>query len=151
MEYAERLSVPLRWWVQGTMLVATFWLAVLAAVPPAQEYIAWTATAVAVALLTAGFLSYGSARVAVGDDHLQAGRARIPLALVGEARALDADAMRRQAGRDADARAHLVLRPYLKRGVLVDVEDPADPVPYWLISCRRPERLVAALESSRVR
>jgi hypothetical protein len=151
VEYAERLSVPLRWWVQGTMLVASFWLAVLAAMPPELEYIAWTATGVAMALLIAGFISYGSARVGVVGDHLQAGRARIPLALVGQAQALDAEAMRRQAGRDADARAHLVVRPYLKRGVRVDVADPADPVPYWLLSCRRPERLVAALESSRVR
>ena len=31
----ERLSVPLRWWVQGTMLVASAWLAVAVATPPA--------------------------------------------------------------------------------------------------------------------
>jgi hypothetical protein len=33
VEYAERLTVPLRWWVQGTMLVATLWLAVVVAMP----------------------------------------------------------------------------------------------------------------------
>lgn len=31
--YAERLTVPLRWWAQGTMLVATFWLAAIVAFP----------------------------------------------------------------------------------------------------------------------
>src|SRR5690606_24598601 len=124
---------------------------VLAAVPAELEYIAWTATAVAMALLTAVFLSYGSARVEVVDAHLQAGRARIPLSMLGEARALDAEAMRRQAGMDADARAYLRRRPNLKRGVRLDVLAPADPVPYWLNSCRRPDRLAAVLESSRVR
>ena len=53
--------------------------------------------------------------------------------------ALDADGVRRLAGVDADARAYLLLRPYLKRGVRIDITDPADPAPYWLVSCRRPE------------
>lgn len=151
MDYAERLTVPLRWWVQGTMLIATFWLAILAAVPPELEYIAWLATAAALALMGGVFLSYGSARVGVVDDELHAGRASIPLGLVGEARALDTEEMRRQAGVNADARAYLLLRPYLKRGVRVDIADPDDPTPYWLLSCRRPDRVVAALESARTR
>ena len=29
--------------------------------------------------------------------------------------------------------------------------DPADPTPYWLISCRRPDALVSALEATRTR
>jgi hypothetical protein len=29
--------------------------------------------------------------------------------------------------------------------VQVTVHDPADPVPYWLVSTRRPDELVAAL------
>ena len=50
---------------------------------------------------------------------------------------------------DADARAYLLLRPYLKRGVRVDITDPADPAPYWLVSSRRPDALVSALEATR--
>jgi len=45
--------------------------------------------------------------------------------------------------------AFLVIRPYLKSAVQVAVEDPADPTPYWLLSTRRPDRLVAALTPSR--
>ena len=146
MEYAERLGVPLRWWVQGTMLVATLWLAVVVATPPV---VAWTVTALALAGLAGAFLSYGSARVTVADGRLHAGRARIGLEHVGEVTVLDAEAMRRQAGQDADARAYLLLRPYLKRGVKVEITDPADPAPYWLISSRRPDRLVAALMGTR--
>ena len=36
--YDERLGVPLRWWVQGVMLVACLWLALVVA-PPAPA--AW--------------------------------------------------------------------------------------------------------------
>lgn len=146
MEYAERLGVPLRWWVQGTMLVATLWLAVVVATPPV---VAWVVTALALAGLALAFLSYGSARVTVSDGRLHAGKARIDLRHVGEVTTLDADGMRRQAGQDADARAYLLLRPYLKRGVRVEITDPADPAPYWLISSRRPDRLAAALMGTR--
>jgi hypothetical protein len=142
VDYAERLTVPLRWWVQGTMLVASLWLALVVALP---EAVAWGITAAVLALLAGAFLAYGSARVAVADGVLSAGRARIPVDQLGPVVPLDAEAMRRLAGRDADARAYLLLRPYLKRGVRVDVTDPADPTPYWLLSCRRPDRLVAAI------
>lgn len=146
MDYAERLTVPLRWWVQGTMLVASLWLAVLVAAP---EVLAWSVAAAALALMVALLLAYGRARVGVVDGELVAGQAHIPLGFVGDVTALDAEGVRRQAGVDADARAYLLLRPYLKRGVRVDITDPADPAPYWLVSCRRPDRLVAALESAR--
>ena len=143
--YDERLTVPLRWWVQGTMLVATLWLALVVAVPGP---VAWVVTAVALALLAAALLSYGSARVAVRDGELRAGPAHSDVAFLGPAVALDPDQARRAAGMEADARAFLVLRPYLKRAVKVPVTDPADPTPYWLVSTRHPERLVEALQGA---
>jgi len=140
--YSERLGVPLRWWVQGTMLVVTLWLACVVAVP---EPVAWTVAGLAMALLVAGLLSYGSARLEVADGAFRAGRARIDAGFLGSAEALDADATRRVAGPQADARAFLLLRPYLKRAVRVAITDPADPAPYWLVSSRRPDELSAAL------
>lgn len=140
--YHERLSVPLRWWVQGTMLVATFWLAFVVSMPAAW---AWTATGVLLLLMVLLFWGYGSPRVAVEDGWLRAGRARISGEFLGAAEPLDPDATRRVAGRDADARAYLLLRPYLKRAVRVTVHDARDPAPYWLVSTRDPDRLAAAI------
>lgn len=138
----ERLSVPLRWWVQGTMLVATFWLAFVVSMPAVA---AWSATGVLLLAMVALFRGYGSPRVDVEDGWLQAGRARISGEFVGGAESLDPDATRRVAGRDADARAFLLLRPYLKRAVRVTVRDQRDPTPYWLVSTRDPEHLAAAI------
>jgi hypothetical protein len=143
-EYDERLGVPLRWWVQGTMLVASLWLAVVVAAP---GIVAWIVTALALGLLGFLLLSYGSARISVADGILRAGRARIAATHLGAAEALDAEATRRVAGVDADARAFLLLRPYLKRAVKVEITDPADPAPYWLLSSRRPEELARVLDS----
>jgi Protein of unknown function (DUF3093) len=140
--YSERLGVPLRWWVQGTMLVASLWLAMIVVLP---EALAWSITAVALLVLAVVLLSYGSARLVVEDGWFRAGRARIEAAFVGPATPLDAEQTRRTAGRDADARAYLLLRPYVPRAVRVEISDPADPAPYWLVSSRRPDELSQAL------
>jgi hypothetical protein len=144
VEYVERLTVPLRWWVQGTMLVASVWLATIVALPPV---VSWTITAIALALMTALLVGYGSAAIRVDHGQLTAGRARIGAEHLGEAVPLDVDAARRLAGPEADARAFLLLRPYLKRAVRVEITDPADPAPYWLLCTRRPDDLAAALRA----
>ena len=140
--YAERLGVPLRWWVQGTMLVATLWLAVVVALPAPA---AWIVTLVALALMTFLFTSIGSARVVVADGEFRAGRAHIGAEHLGAVAALDAEETHRVAGVEADARAYLLLRPYLNRAVKVEITDPADPAPYWLVATRHPEELAQAL------
>lgn len=147
VQYDERLHVPLRWWVQATMFLATVWLAFIVALPATA---AWVATGLLLAATAALFLAYGAARVRVADGVLVAGRARIPVTALGTPTALDAEATRLLAGREADVRAYLLLRPYLKRSVRVPVEDPADPTPYWLISSRRPADLAAAIEAARM-
>ncbi len=141
-DYSERLHVPLRWWVQATMLLASLWLAFIVATP---SWLAWTATALLV-LVTVGLFTWvGNARVSVREGVLYAGRAHIPVVLLGPVVALDAEGTRRVHGVDADARAFLLTRPYVKRSVQIMVADPADPTPYWLVSSRHPHELAAAL------
>lgn len=145
MEYDERLGVPLRWWALATMFLATFLIAFLVAMPVLA---AAAAAGVLAFLVLVLFIGYGAARLSVRDGVFHAGRASIPVALLDAPVALDAEATRRLAGMDADARAFLVLRPYLKRAVRVTLEDPSDPTPYWLVSTRRPERLASALSEA---
>ena len=140
--YDERLTVPLRWWVQGSMLVASLWLALIVAVP---GVLAWGVTSLALLLLALLLRGYGAVRIVVADGVLQVGRARIEARHLGGAEALDAEQARRAAGVEADARAFLVLRPYLDRAVRVEIADPADPAPYWLVSTRHPDRLAVAV------
>jgi len=146
VRYDERLSVPLRWWVQGTMLVASLWLAVVVALPPSA---AWAVTGVAGLALGVGLWSFGAARVRVTDGIFRAGPAHIEARFLGTVTPLDAEQARRVAGRDADARAFLLLRPYLKQAVRVEVVDPADPTPYWLVATRHPDRLAGVLTALR--
>lgn len=140
--FEEKLRVPLRWWVQATMFVASVWLAFVVALPAG---IAWSAAGVMAAAVVALFVGYGSAGLRVADGVFQAGRASIPVDLLASPVALDGETTRRLIGVDANAHAYLLLRPYVKRSVQVAVDDPTDPTPYWLVSTRRPDELVAAL------
>ena len=140
--FEEKLRVPLRWWVQATMFLASIWLAFIVALPAG---VAWGATAFLTLGVVSLFLGYGAAEVRVVDGTFHAGRATIPVHLLTGPRAHDAETTKRLIGVDANTRAYLLLRPYVKRSVQVTVQDPADPVPYWLVSTRRPDELVAAL------
>lgn len=142
--YAERLTVPLRWWAQATMFLATVWFAFIVATP---EWIAWATTGSLVALVFGMFAWVGSSRVEVRDGVLYVGPAHIDLTHVGRVEALDKEATRLVHGRDADARAFLHTRPYISRAVRITIDDPADPTPYWLVSTRHPRTLAAALSA----
>lgn len=147
-EHSERLRVPLRWWALAVMFLASVLLAFLVATP---LLLAVGVAGTLLAAVGALFWGYGAARVEVSDGELRAGRAHIDVGLLGEPTALDAAEARLLAGRDADARAYLLLRPYVRTAVRVPVLDPGDPAPYWLVSTRRPQRLVAALDRARAR
>jgi len=90
-------------------------------------------------------LELGAARDAAaqkGRTDFESAQVRIEAA---EHRAAELDGARR----DADARAYLLIRPYLRQAVRIDVEDPADPTPYWLVGTRHADRLAAALTPAR--
>ena len=84
-------------------------------------------------------------RLQLDGTELRVGRAVLDLAYVSAVRGLDPEATTRRTGPEADARAHLVLRPYAKEAVELTLDDPADPVPYWVVSTRRPTQLADAI------
>jgi len=105
--------------------------------------------ALAVAVAAVVVLVRLSPVVAVGGGELRAGRATVPLALLGEPSWADGEEARQERGPRLDARAYLCIRGWVRPVVRIPLDDPADPTPYWLVSSRRPADLVAALEASR--
>ena len=147
MLYRERLTVPLAWWGLAALLALCLLAAVGLYLGPV-----WGLSVCLVALGAAAWLFWSAAVVIeVDDEELRVGRSVIGRSWIGGCRALDAAATELRGGRGADARAHLVLRPYVDTAVEITLDDPADPVPYWLVSSRRPARLAAALDAARDR
>ncbi len=141
MQYREWVGPPPSWWVLS-VLFSLSWLAAIGFyLGPLAGVLALLG---AQGVLTALFC--GTAiRLRLDRTELRVGRAVLDLAYVADVRPLDADATTRRTGPDADARAHLVLRPYARTAVELTLDDPADPVPYWLVSTRRPARLAEAV------
>ena len=109
------------------------------------------AVAIVLYLGCVGLLMLGSPVVQVTDTEFVAGKARLPLALVGEVSHFSGDDARQQRGPGLDARAYLVIRGWVDPVVKVGVNDAADPAPYWLVSTRNPSTLAEALLAARQR
>lgn len=146
--YRERLRVRPLWWLLATGLAGSIWLAYQHPYGPAVSLPAGFGVLVLAGLFLVG---YGRALIAVGPQGFTAGRATLPAWAIGEVTVLDAEAARAARGRDADPRGYLLIRSFVTSAVRVDVDDPDDPVPYWLVSTRHPDRLAAALRTARDR
>lgn len=138
--YAERLWPSTATWLLAPGLAVGVAIA-LVPVGTTAAVAAGVVVAVAVALA----LTLASPQVEVAGGCLRAGRARVPLTLLGAATGYAGAAAREQRGPQLDARAYLCIRPWVDPVVRVELTDPQDPTPYWLVSTRSPERLVRAL------
>jgi hypothetical protein len=94
-------------------------------------------------------LAWSHTTIEVSDGELRAGSATLPLATAGEVAALDETQSRALRGPRADPRAFMLIKPYLRLAVYVEVTGEDQERPYWLIGSRRPAELVAAIERSR--
>jgi Protein of unknown function (DUF3093) len=104
--------------------------------------------AVAVALALAAWAVLASPTIAVVDGELVAGRARVPVTLLGRSLPARGPDARQQRGPELDARAFLLIRGWVDPVLKVELVDPDDPTPYWLLSTRRPEALAEAVETA---
>ncbi|EYR63783.1 hypothetical protein N866_18210 [Actinotalea ferrariae CF5-4] len=142
--FAERLLPgPLGW-----SFVLGFAVFVLIALVPVDVVVAALVAAVTFVVGVAA-VAATSAVVVVRDGSLRAGRARIPVDLLGPGRVLERDEARAALGPGSDARLFACYRSWLPGAVLVPVVDPLDPTPAWLVSSRSPRRLLAAIEAAR--
>lgn len=145
-DYHEQLRVPATWWLLAIPVIAVLGAELYAghgAVGAAVVYGIGTGA-------VAGFLiAWGLAGVKVGDGVIRVGSATLAIAAVGDVHVLDERQSAQLRGPRADPAAKMLLRPYLKRAVYVEVTDPASEHPYWLIASRRPEELASAIERCR--
>lgn len=143
--YRETLRLPASWWLAGAFFALSVgWIFLVVGGERAG-----TVTGVIAAIpIAAALWHFGSLTVEVTNDDLVIGNAVLEGRFRGLATSLDAKEFRHTMGVGADARAFIKIRPYIKTGALIPVTDPSDPTPYWIISSRHPEHLVAALNAS---
>jgi hypothetical protein len=131
----------------GWLAVPFFALTLGAALLPVDAVLA-TVSGLVVLVVGIAVLVATTPRVRVVGGELHAGGAHVPVGLLREPRALDAATLRHELGPGLDARAFLCHRGWVRTAVRAELDDPADPTPYWVISSRRPDALVAALRAA---
>ncbi len=153
VRYAERLWVPWWWWLPGLALAALIALEVNQGLRALPNWVAF-----AVLLPVAGavllWLSKTELRVVssrpenpTADIELWVGAAHLPVSVVSRAAEVPRSAKSAALGRQLDPAAYVVHRAWVGPMVLLVLDDPDDPTPYWLVSCRHPDRVLSALRS----
>ena len=137
-EYSERLS-PAWWLILAVFLVVP--TSVLIFLP--LSLVVGVLTGVVLWVGMVAFLWWSSPTVSLSNSGFRAGRAWVEWEHVQDIVAVDAGSARAEKGVNLDARAWLVLRPWITPAVKVIINDPADPTPYWLVSTRRPDEVVS--------
>ena len=83
--------------------------------------------------------------ISVSLGELVAGRARVPVDLISTVTPFSGEEATLQRGRMLDARAWLLIRGWVSPVVKIELSDDSDPTPYWIVSTRTPDALVAAV------
>jgi hypothetical protein len=149
VRYRERLWVPWWWWPLGFGLAGLIAVEVnmgAGAALPSWVPFATLFTVAAGALLWLGRVEI---QVTTGDGgvELWAGQAHLPVTAIARSAEIPRSAKSAALGRQLDPAAFVLHRAWIGPMVLVVLDDPDDPTPYWLVSCRHPERVLSALRS----
>ncbi len=141
--YRERLS-PSLWVLVSAAVVAPMAALVFAPIDTTLALVIGVlAGVVFIAVLIAG-----SPVIDLHRGMLHAGRARIPVELLGEPAVKTGADARHARGPGLLPRSWHVIRGGIDGVVVIPVTDPDDPTPNWVLSSRTPDRLAAALRRS---
>ena len=152
VRYRERLWVPWWWWLPG------FGLAIIVAYEVnlgIRSLAIWVPYAVLLPVAAAVLVWFGRMEVRVvstsgtegATTELWVGSAHLPVSVISRSAVVPRSAKSAALGRQLDPAAYVVHRAWVAAMVLVVLDDPEDPTPYWLVSCRKPDRVLAALRS----
>jgi hypothetical protein len=95
-----------------------------------------------------GFLVVRAPQIRVTQGKLSAGRASIPIELIGIPIAISKEEIFAERGPKLDPAAFKVFQGSVKTAIKIPIADPEDPTPYWLVSTRHPAKLVEILKNS---
>ncbi|MHA6619173.1 DUF3093 domain-containing protein [Pseudonocardia sp. DLS-67] len=140
--FDERLSVPLWWYLPALGLAVLLGAEVHMGYPGIRS---WIGYAITIPICLVALVWLGHLRVRVTDGELRAGDARLALRHVGRVDVVQRKDKQAALGPELDPAANLVHRAWVGPVVRIEVTDPDDDTPYWIVSTRDPDALVAAL------
>ncbi|MDD4868380.1 MAG: DUF3093 domain-containing protein [Mycobacterium sp.] len=149
VRYRERLRVPWWWWPLAFGMAGLIAFEVNMGAGAALP--AWVSFATLFAVAVGALLWLGRVEIRVaavgGSVELWAGDAHLPATVIARSALVPRSAKSAALGRQLDPAAYVLHRAWIGPMILVVLDDPDDPTPYWLVSCRQPERVLSALRS----
>lgn len=141
--FKERAPWPI--WLWGFLLFLAISLAVAFWAALGNT---WGAMSMLVQLLLLLYASQATLlEVRVDEEKFYVGHASIDKTFITAVTPLDSQAMAQVRGPRANPYAFLAIRFWISTGVKIDIKDPEDPTPYWLVSGKRFKELAAALKN----
>jgi Protein of unknown function (DUF3093) len=142
--FTSRDGWPIWLWLFLIFLAGSLSLAVEAAL---GNRLAWMTFLIQLILLLWASLK-APLEIFIDQECLRVGSATIERRFIGEVTHLSSAEMALLRGRDADPRCWMAIRFWVTTGVKIEIIDPADPTPYWLVSAKRAAALATALKKS---
>jgi hypothetical protein len=142
--YVERLAIKARWWLV-VLAVALFGSAELFAGFGGRVIALVVASVVIPTLVLLTLTGRTVLRVDTAGIHVDG--ATMSFDQMDSVEALDGAATRLALGPQADPSAKLVVRGYIHTSVRIRPR-PGEGPPYWLVSTRHPQRVIAAVEQA---
>ena len=141
MRFREVIRAP--FWLLAFIyfLFLSLVVAVWAALGNQPAFITWVVSTVLIVLIALK----STLILEVNESELRAGSAHIELKYLGHSTALDDKEMGRLRTRDADPASYLIFRFWRSTGIKVEINDPRDKTPYWLITSKRNKELAEIL------
>ena len=134
--------MPLWWYLPAVAVAVLLGAEVHMGYPGVRS---WIGYAILVPLAVLVLVGLSRIRVRVTDDELQVGTARLALRHVGRVDVVAKRDKQIALGPQLDPAAFLMHRGWVGPVVRVEVTDPDDPTPYWVLSVRDPEAFLRAL------
>jgi hypothetical protein len=149
VRYRERLRVPWWWWLPAFGLAALLALEVNQGIKNLPDWVAFAVLlpVAGVVLTWLGRIDVRVLRNEAGETELWVGAAHLPASVIARSAEVPRSAKSAALGRQLDPAAYVVHRAWVGPMVLVVLDDDDDPTPYWLVSCRRPDRVLEALRA----
>jgi hypothetical protein len=146
--FKEVLRPPI--WVLAFIyfLLLSLVIAIWAAFSPRATFFTFLVATIAIIYLAFAMRSTITISDSESDRELRVGRAHIARNFIGKVTVVDSQTMRLLRTRDADPAAYLAIKFWASTGVKIEITDPQDPTPYWLITSKRGEEIAALLNNS---
>lgn len=135
----------MRWPLWLLLLALTFDLSIILAIWASLGDLSVLITTLILAIFTTYLYLASSLTLKLDENKLSVGRANIDIKYLKDAKVLSRQDMLFYRGAGIDPRAYLAIRFWIKGGLKIEIDDPRDPTPYWLISSKQSEEFVAKL------